>query len=140
MTIRFFQIRSPRPDFTGRIGSVSFADGLARVSFDDARDDDGLAKADEHQVQVGRSAVLFAQRRPGYVVTEVDAAGNPIEPAGELSFGFAPSPAGDMPTRSASKADWLAYATSPAGGMTADAADALTRDQLAEKFLGPKES
>jgi hypothetical protein len=75
--IRYFEIRSPRADFTGKVGAISFADGVARVSFDDTRTD-GVCLADEHAVQVGRSAVLFAQRRPGYTVTETDAAGQPL--------------------------------------------------------------
>ncbi|MGW4467478.1 hypothetical protein [Micromonospora sp. NPDC004704] len=127
MKIRYFEIRSPRPDFTGRIGGVSFADGVARVSFDDERDG-GLAVADEHRVQVGRSAVLFAQRRPGYTVTEVDQAGNPL-PTED-------TPA--KPSRSASKADWRAYAIEQ--GMPEADAEATTRDDLAVKYLGPKES
>jgi hypothetical protein len=135
MGIRFFEIRSPRPDFTGRIGAVSFADGVARVSFDDDRDDAGMATADEHRVQVGRSAVLFAQRRPGYQVTEVDQAGNPITEKGDSGQDDRPT----MPSRSSSKADWVKHATSPAGGMTDADANAKTRDELAEHFLGPKE-
>ncbi|WP_113699178.1 hypothetical protein [Nonomuraea lactucae] len=77
MSIRYFEIRAPRADFTGRVGAVSFADGVARVSFDDTRTD-GMCMADEHAVQVGRSALLFAQRRPGYTVIETDAAGQPL--------------------------------------------------------------
>lgn len=79
MAIRYFTIRSPRADFTGKIGAVSFADGAARVSFDDTRDGDMVCVADEHAVQVGRSAVLFARRRPGYTVAETDAAGQPLD-------------------------------------------------------------
>jgi hypothetical protein len=136
VTIRFFEIRAPRADFTGRIGGVSFADGVAKVSFDDERDDNGVTTADEHRVQVGRSAVLFAQRRPGYSVTEVDAAGKPID----RNKAKAPRSTVDAetPGRSASKADWVTYAASPAGGMTREDADKLTRDDLAVKYLGPK--
>ncbi|MFG2059670.1 hypothetical protein ACGFI9_37230 [Micromonospora sp. NPDC048930] len=43
---------------------------------------------------------------------------------------------GKTPSRSASKADWLKHAVE--NGMTEADAEALTRDQLAEKFLGPK--
>ncbi|RGC68426.1 hypothetical protein C5N14_13650 [Micromonospora sp. MW-13] len=55
-----------------------------------------------------------------------------------------PAPAeegGKTPARSASKADWVAFATSEAGGQRFSAEDAekLTRDQLAEKYLGPKQ-
>lgn len=134
MQIRCFQIRSPRPDFTGHLGGISFADGVARVSFDDERDAQGACMADEHQVQVGRAAVIFAYNSPGYSVVEVDEAGRPLP---EVK----PEPAPDqpeLPGRSASKTDWVMYASSPAGGMTVEAAEALTRDDLAERFLGPK--
>lgn len=77
MSMRYFEIRAPRADFTGRVGAVSFADGVARVSFDDTRTD-GVCMADEHAVQTGRSAVLFAQRRPGYTVVETDELGRPL--------------------------------------------------------------
>ncbi|HEX8631137.1 MAG TPA: hypothetical protein VF755_23510 [Catenuloplanes sp.] len=136
MRLRYFEIRSPRPDFTGRVGGVSFADGVARVSFDDARDGAGMAAGDEHRVQVGRSALLFAQRRLGYTVTEVDQAGQPLKAAGAALAEVED----DKPSRAASKADWKAYATSPRVGMAEADAEALTRDQLAEKFLGPKEA
>lgn len=82
MAIRYFEIRSPRADFTGKIGAVAFADGVARVSFDDTREG-GVCPADEHAVQVGRSAVLFARRRPSYVVVETDVAGQPLPEADE---------------------------------------------------------
>ncbi|MFI6904878.1 hypothetical protein ACIBKY_26695 [Nonomuraea sp. NPDC050394] len=76
--MRYFEIHSPRPDFTGRVGAISFADGVARVSFDDARGESGECEADYPMVQTGRSAVLFAQRRPGYQVVETDASGQPL--------------------------------------------------------------
>lgn len=81
MGIRYFTITSPRADYTGRVGGISFADGVARVSFDDTREkigDEMRCLADEPNVQVGRSAVLFAQRRPGYTVVETDASGQPL--------------------------------------------------------------
>lgn len=133
MKIRYFEIRSPRPDFTGKVGGVSFADGVARVSFDDERNDTGQAIGDEHQVQVGRSAVLFAQRRRGYTVTETDATGKPVDKT-------QPEPTDEpkTPTRGDSKATWKAYATSQ--GMPEADAEAMTRDQLAERYLGPKEA
>lgn len=46
------------------------------------------------------------------------------------------------PVRSASKADWVAYATDEARGddrLTPEDADAATRDELAERYLGAKE-
>lgn len=41
------------------------------------------------------------------------------------------------PARSASKGDWVAYATGH--GVTETDAKAATRDQLADRFLGPSE-
>lgn len=52
-----------------------------------------------------------------------------------------PGPANDpgapvaLPNKSASKADWVAYATSDEGGMAQAEAEAMTRDELAEKYL-----
>lgn len=46
------------------------------------------------------------------------------------------------PTRSASKAAWVEYATADARGddkLTEEGANSLTRDQLAEKYLGAAE-
>lgn len=86
MNMRYFTITSPRSDFTGKIGGASFADGVARVSFDDARDDRGVAVGEELQVSTGRSMVLFAKRHQGrgYTVTETDAAGVPLPTAEEV--------------------------------------------------------
>lgn len=52
-----------------------------------------------------------------------------------------PDGSGSPPARSASKADWVVYATSDAAGdlrLSEADADAATRDELAERFLGPK--
>lgn len=75
---RYFTITAPVKDFTGRVGTVAFADGQARVSFDDTRDEGGRSVGEENQVHVGRSAVMFAKRRKGYTVVETDAAGVPL--------------------------------------------------------------
>jgi hypothetical protein len=129
MTIHYFEIRSPRADFTGKVGPISFADGRARVQFDDTRDANGMSTADEHQISPGRSAVLFARRKLGYTVIELDEHGKPLEEVGDVDK---PSP----PGRSASKETWKAFAMTL--GMSEAEADALNRDQLAERFLGPK--
>lgn len=85
MKMRYFTITSPRADFTGKVGGMSFADGVARVSFDDERDERGVSVGEELQVSTGRSAVLFAKRHAarGYTVTETDAAGVPLPSAEE---------------------------------------------------------
>lgn len=132
MTTRYFEIRAPRRDFTGRVGPISFADGVSRVQFDDTRDEDGVVVSDEHHVSPGRAMVMFAKRRLGYTVTELGADGKPL-PAVDDEDDEKPA----IPGRSASKVDWKAYAVTL--GMTDEAAEALTRDQLAERFLGPKE-
>ncbi|GAA2327501.1 hypothetical protein [Dactylosporangium salmoneum] len=131
MTTHYFEIRTPKADFTGRIGPVAFADGVARVQFDDTRDHNGVSLADEHQISPGRSIVLFAQRRRGYTVTELDANGKPLEDQADAKEA-------GPPTRSASKADWKAYAVTH--GVPDAEAESATRDQLAEAFLGPKEA
>ncbi|MEV6297844.1 hypothetical protein AB0M02_00390 [Actinoplanes sp. NPDC051861] len=140
--MRYFKIYTPDPTYTGRIGSVSFADGEARVSFDDTRNADGICLADEHQVQVGRSAVLFARRR-GYRLVETDEAGKPLpDESDEQPKRPAFEPLPGSPSRAASKADWVTFATdgAPEGlRLSKEQAEALIRDQLAEKYLGPKE-
>ena len=49
----------------------------------------------------------------------------------------APADADPAPRKSASKADWAAYAV--AHGMTAEEAETLTRDQLVERFTTKEE-
>jgi hypothetical protein len=122
MTMRYFEVHAPRNDFTGRVGGVSFADGVARVQFGDLRDDRGVAVAEEHQVSPGRSLVLFAQRRPGYSVTELDANGRPVEDEVD-------EPKADkVPNGRSSAETWRAYAVSQ--GMDSAEAEKLSRDEL----------
>lgn len=75
--------------------------------------------------------------------------GETVAPEGKVTdevpagTGSAPGDTSEPPSRSGSKADWVAYATAEARGddrLTAEEADAATRDELAERFLGPKES
>lgn len=52
------------------------------------------------------------------------------------------TPVATTPTRGSSKADWVAYATDEARGedrLSSEAAEQLTRDDLAVKYLGAKE-
>lgn len=75
-------------------------------------------------------------RRQGY---GVDVEPEP-EPEPEVSEPETPT---GPPKWSASKADWVAYATSEAAGdkrLTKEQADDLNHDKLAEHFLGPKEA
>jgi hypothetical protein len=94
----------------------------------------GVAQVDP-EIDAQRRALSYFRRR-GYVVEEPAAPAEPVEPAPVIESG--PS----TPTRSASKADWVAYVTHEDRGtlrLMPEAAEALTRDQLAEKYLGPKE-
>lgn len=101
--------------YTGEVADVAFAHGVATV--DDATSE-------------GRRALAYFRRKGGYLVEPIeDAEPAPIEPVDDQ-----PKP----PGRSASKADWKAYAVSQ--GMPEADAEAATRDELAEKFLGPKEA
>lgn len=114
-------VRAPQP-VTEDICGVPFTRGVAQV--DPAADSQ-------------RRALAYF-RQAGYVVE------TPADPE--------PAPAVDekppfealqgAPGRSASKADWKVFWTTAAPEglrLTEDQAEALTRDQLAEKALGPKE-
>lgn len=104
-----FLVKTPVADFSGALGGVMFADGRAVV-------DD----------QTHPAELAYCQAR--YVV----------EPYVETEDDTEPQEAAEqMPRKSASKADWLAYAI--AQGVDADEAEALNRDQLVELFTTPKE-
>lgn len=95
---------------TEKVVGISFVDGKAQVD-----------SATAH----GRRALAYFRRR-GYII-ETSA---PTEPA-------------EAPSRGASKTDWIAYVTSEAADakrLSTEQADALTRDQLADHVLGPKEA
>lgn len=83
MSIRYYTITAPRPDYTGRLGGILYVEGVAHVSFDDARDETGHCDADYPAVQVGRSAILFAQRAIAagrdYKLVETDEHGTPLD-------------------------------------------------------------
>jgi hypothetical protein len=115
-----FKVTAPTPDFTGEVAGVAFAKSVATV-------DSGTGQC--------RRAVAYF-RRKGYQVEPVSAEQPDPEPHPVVDVQQASPPA-----RSASKADWVAYATSDAGGkrFAVEDAEKLTRDQLAEKYLGPKE-
>lgn len=99
---------------TGEVAGATFVKGVAEVD------------------DTNRAALAYFRRHDSYTVEPA-----PEPPASPPSSGDGDS--SKVPSRSASKADWVAHATSPEGGMTEAAAEAMTRDQLAEKFLGPKQ-
>lgn len=77
-------------------------------------------KADPHS-QAVVAPQLHGQPPPQAIVTAVEQA---------------EADGAEVPNKSASKADWVTYATSPDGGMSTEDAEAATRDDLADKFLG----
>jgi hypothetical protein len=110
-------VRAPQP-VTEVVCGVPFAEGVAQVD----------PAIDGHR----RALLYFTQA--GYSIEE------PVEdvPVEEPKRVFEPLPG--SPSRGASKADWKVFATTgaPEGlQLTEEQAEALTRDQLAEKYLGP---
>ncbi len=106
-----YRISTPVKGYDGVVAGVRFVDGIGESSTE---------------------AGLAYFRRHGYGITEVgDEPATQEEPA---------PPVVGPPSRGASKADWVKFATAPAQGMTEADAEAMTRDQLAEKYLGSKES
>lgn len=97
--------------YTVRTPEAGYTGMVGRVGFGD-----GVAVVDEST----NAAELTYFRNAGYHV-------EPVEPAGEAA-----EAAALPPRRSASTQDWRAYAVSQ--GMPAVDADALSRDQLVERF------
>lgn len=111
-------VSAPVRDYTGVVAGVPLVQG-------------------EYRGPLSASALAYFQGA-GYSVLEETPAPVPVEP--ELAV-FEPLPG--SPTRGASKADWKAFAINDAPEglrLTDEQAEALTRDQLAEKYLGPKEA
>lgn len=104
-----FLVTTPVPGFTGDVGTVRFTDGVALI--DDETD----------------AASLAYCRAAGYTV---EAPEEP-EPEGE------PDEA-EQPKRSASTEAWRTWAVER-GGMEADEAATLSRDQLVERFTSTEE-
>jgi len=116
-----YQVKAPAKRVNDTIAGVRFNDSIAEV--------DG---------ELLPSALAYF-RRQGYTLVEIQAVPEPEETP-------APAPAEPKPpfapNRGSSKAEWVAYVTGPnAGDKALDqaAAEAKTRDQLAEHVLGPKE-
>ncbi len=105
-----YTIQAPERRFNGQVAGVAFADGRAEV--------DGDAHA--------RALAYF--RRKGYDVTAVATKRTGAAKTSDTST----QAEDDMPRKSASKADWKAYAI--ANGMDEAEAETLSRDQLVERF------
>lgn len=113
-----FKVTTIVPGFTGDVGTVHFADGVALV--DDEKD----------------AATLAYCRGAGYAVEA--AADEPAEPDEEVDEPDE-NPAADMPKKSASTEAWQTWAVEH-GGMEADEALTLSRDQLVERFTSNEET
>lgn len=98
-------VTTPVPGFTGDVGTVRFTDGVALI--DDETD----------------AAALAYCRSAGYTIDE---------PAQDESAADEAS-AGEQPKKSASTEAWRTWAVEH-GGMEADEAATLSRDQLVERF------
>lgn len=108
-----YRVRTPVPGASGDIGNVHFSNGVALV--DEETD----------------AAVLAYCRGAGYTVEA-------IEPEPEVEG--EPEPEGaEMPKKSASTEAWRAWAVEH-GGMEADEAATLSRDQLVERFTSTEET
>lgn len=108
-----FLVKTPVPDYSGTLGDISFHNGRAVVD------------EDTHPAEL-------AYCRARYTVEPYT--GDAIDEEDEQKLG----PVDQMPRKSASKADWAAYAI--AHGMSPEEAESLNRDQLAERFTTPKEN
>jgi hypothetical protein len=119
--MKTYTVKSPVLDFTGVVAGVALVQG-------------------SYEGPLSLSALAYFQGAGYSVVPDEDLAAEP-EPAEEPKPPFDPLPG--SPARGASKADWKSFAVNgaPEGlRLTEEQAEALTRDQLAEKYLGPKEA
>lgn len=102
-----YRVRTPVPDYTGTVGAVTFAQGVADV--------------DE---SAGAELAYFRAR--DYGVEEI------AEDAGPTDTDEGDS-GPEMPKKSASTEAWRAYAVE-VGEMTEDEAGQMSRDELVEYF------
>lgn len=105
-----FEITAPVAGFTGVVAGIAFADGKATV-----------------ESGQGSKALAYFGRK-GYKVVDLEA--RDAEDANAAAV--EPANAVKAPSKSASKADWKAYAV--VQGMSEEDAEKATRDQLVEQF------
>ncbi len=117
-----FKVTAPVAGYDSKIADVQFRDGVATI---------------DTTVECDRRAYEYFQRKGGYAIEPLDEDGDVVDQVVE-DEDEVPPPV-DAPARSASKADWVTDATSPAGDMSGEDAEKLTRDQLAERYLGRKD-
>lgn len=103
-------------DYTGDVGTVRFTGGVALI--DDETD----------------AATLAYCRAAGYTVEDPEGSEPEPEPDPEE-----PEPVDPQPKKSASAEAWRTWAVEH-GGMQADEAATLSRDQLVERFTSTEET
>jgi hypothetical protein len=108
------KVSTPVPDYSGSVGGVHFANGQALV------DDEA------HAAEVG----YF--RRSGYTVEDAAEAAPAVEDDPE-------EPPAPKPAKNATTEAWRGWAVEH-GGMPVEEADALSRDQLVERFADFEEN
>lgn len=111
-------VATPAPGHTGQVGGVHFQDGVAEI--DDTT----------------HAAELAYMRGAGYDVREVVAESSAPEDEPELSEPVESDAA--KPKKTAAVGEWRVYATTQ--GMSAEDADALTKNQLVERFADEGET
>jgi hypothetical protein len=158
-----YRITSPDPTFSGVVADVIFNHGTAFLTVDHEVDRiDGatnlpqpiaaLAYFRRRRYGIEEVTAPVPVQKPEPVgtlnssaVDHPQAVGHPAvdsttpvlpgtsTPAVSAPAPAAPAPEAKLPAKSASKADWKAYAINH-GGMSEDDAEDATRDQLAEKY------
>jgi hypothetical protein len=118
--MKTYTVTAPVVDYTGVVAGVPLVRG-------------------RYEGPLSASALAYFQGAGYSVIPDQAEAGEP-EPVVEEKPPFAAPPG--APARGASKADWKSFAVNDAPEglrLTEEQAEALTRDQLAEKYLGPKQ-
>lgn len=109
-------VRTPAPGHTGNVGAVHFQDGVAEVN-------------DETH-----AAELAYMHHAGYHIRPADEAETEVDETAAAEVDSAAA----KPKKTAPVGDWRVYATTQ--GLSAEEADALTKNQLVERFADEEEN
>lgn len=124
-----FLVQTPEPDHTGLVGNVYFQGGVAEVDDVVHAAELGYMRAAGYHIQAVGSAGADEM---------IEAAGLAVdEPAPDEPIAGATGPEVVKPKKAAAVGDWRAYAQSQ--GMSAEDADAMTKNQLVERFADSEE-
>jgi hypothetical protein len=108
------KVTTPVPDYSGSVGGVHFAGGV------------GYADPDQHESE------LDYFRTRGYTVHDDDEPAAEVEEPSDVDEVVVEQPE-PRPAGNASTETWRTWAVDH-GGMSAEEAGALSRDQLVERF------